>query len=88
MEKKDVVDFLKKEENIEWLEKLNKFIHSHIEILKSMSELESHLKEKEPDDITPDSKDYNNSDNPMTKEEYENYCKNKDGCRGIFINLL
>ena len=43
MEKKDVVDFLKKEENIEWLEKLNKFIHSHIEFLKSMSELESHL---------------------------------------------
>lgn len=82
MEKKDIVNFLKKEDDIEWLEKLNKFIHSHIEFLKAMSELESHLKEKESDEISPDSRSYNNSDNPMTKEEYENYCKNKNKCIG------
>lgn len=40
MEKKDIVDFLKKENDIEWLEKLNKFIHSHIDFLKNLKEIE------------------------------------------------
>ncbi len=37
---------------------------------------------KESDEISLDSKSYNNSDNPMTKEEYEKYCKNKNKCIG------
>lgn len=45
MKKKDVVDFLKKEDDIDWLEKLNKFIHSHIEFLKAIKEIEKRTKE-------------------------------------------
>lgn len=40
MEKKDVINFLKEETNIEWLEALKKFIGSHIEYLKCMNDLE------------------------------------------------
>lgn len=40
MEKKDIVNFLKNEADIEWLELLHKFIGHHIEFLKSMKELE------------------------------------------------
>lgn len=47
MERKDVVNFLKEETYIEWLESLKKFIGSHIEYLESINDLEKHLKEKE-----------------------------------------
>ena len=40
MERKDIVNFLKNEADIEWLELLHKFIGHHIEFLKSMKELE------------------------------------------------
>ena len=40
VEKKDIVNFLKNEADIEWLELLHKFIGHHIEFLKSMKELE------------------------------------------------
>lgn len=47
MKKKDVVDFLKKEENIEWLEALNKFLKSHIDFLKNIGELEKEIKKEQ-----------------------------------------
>lgn len=47
MERKDILEFLKLETDIQWLKKLNKFINSHIEFLESLNELEKSLKEKE-----------------------------------------
>ena len=40
MVKKDIIDFLKKEDDIEWLELLIKFIGSHIDFLKAVKEIE------------------------------------------------
>lgn len=38
MEEKEIIEFLKSCTNIEWLVALNKFLSSHIEILKIMRE--------------------------------------------------
>lgn len=75
MVRKEVIEYLKTEEDIEWLGALNRFLGSHIEFLKAMKEIE-----KESNEQTSDSKNYNNSDNPMTKKEYENHCKNSKKC--------
>lgn len=40
MEEKEIIEFLKSCTNIEWLVALNKFLSSHIEFLKIMSEIE------------------------------------------------
>lgn len=43
---KDVVDFLQKQKDIEWLDALRNFINSHINFLKSMEDLEKHCERR------------------------------------------
>lgn len=40
MEKEEIIEYLKSEENIEWLECLNSFLKSHIELLRTLEKLE------------------------------------------------
>ena len=47
MEKREVVNFLKEETCIEWLETLNKFLKSYIDFLKIIDELEKEMKKEQ-----------------------------------------
>lgn len=44
--REDVVNFLKKQNNIKWFIALNKWINSHIEYLKSMEEIKKHCERR------------------------------------------